>query len=162
MSSRPDPVVVVSGSIGISSTGSSATFTAVNGDGGSTGWAGFVSPAFSYLFNGLSWDRLRVATVFRSISLAAGAGADNAIWTPAASKKFRWMGLILSSSVASRILLKDAAAVFSDIDLPAGGPPTAWPYLGNGILSAAANNVLNLNSSAASTIRGLVFGTEET
>ena len=116
---------------------------------------------YPLVYNGSLWDRARTPSVFKAFDAVAIA-AETTIWTPAVGKKFRVMGYNLVSSVAGNILLRDntAGTIIAVIPSAAGGSaPQA--NLGNGILSAAANNVLTATGPAASTLSGMVWGTEE-
>jgi hypothetical protein len=132
------------------------------GDGTGNGANGAAyAIAQGLMFNGNTWDRVRTASVFKQIAaVAVVAGTPQTIWTPAAGKKFRLMGWYLWSSVVAAGILKDAGAEIglSRIVSPNGNPS---PPLGNGYLSAAANNALQLDAAANSTWNGFVFGTEE-
>lgn len=130
-------------------------------------------------YNGVSWDRLRTPTTFKTVT--ATASGDTALWTPAAGKKFRLMryivhvtgGAAMASGGDLDIVLRDAASSLNlghSLYVPAsggtalGGFSSGWINLGNGPLSAAANNVLNVNLSAAITggkVRVTCCGTEE-
>lgn len=104
----------------------------------------------------------RIPNVFKSFAAQAiTAGTPVAIWTPAAGKKFRLMGYDLALSVAGYIIFKDAAAVILDSELMAAAVGQASAPMGNGILSAAANNALNLDVSATGAVTGWVCGIEE-
>lgn len=138
--------------------------------------------AHGSVYNGLTWDRLRTLTVFKTSGAITALGAS-AVWTPAAGKKFRLMAYSLEVSYNASLaagglnLLKlqdsatDLAINFEPFiptaALTAGNVPlfsTGWCLLGNGILSQAANNVLNLNLAVAlatGAIRVRVAGTEE-
>jgi hypothetical protein len=117
----------------------------------------------------------------------ANAAGDTALWTPTTGKKFRLMRLLVmvptNCTLAARgietIKLRDATTdlnVTFDVWLgqtapveAAGTPPypafhSGWIDLGNGILSAAANNVLNVNLGtvlASGNVRVTACGTEE-
>lgn len=148
-------------------------------------WGTSVSPGLGQarvtanLFNGATWDRQRTPAIFKQVSTAATG--STALWTPAAGKKFRLMGyricvtaLAKAAAAADLVInLLDAAAGIGQstpvtIPVAAAGNglimDSGWIDLGNGILSALANNVLNLNLSFALT-GGLVnitaCGTEE-
>ena len=113
------------------------------------------------VYNGTTWDRLRVATIFKPQD-AVAINPAAALWTPASGKKFRLMGYHLTASVAGNILLKDGAAGTVIAVVPSGaGGSGVFVSLGNGKLSATANNVLEALGPAASTASGIVFGTEE-
>lgn len=86
------------------------------------------------------------------------------IWTPAAGKRFRLMGAFLSHGVATgNVVLKDNTGGTTILFLPRNtlGVAVATPPMGNGILSAAANNVLTATGVATQTLSGYIFGTEE-
>lgn len=130
-------------------------------------------------FNGASWDRLRTPTTFKTVT-ATGSG-DTALWTPTSGKKFRLLRYLiqvtgaatLASGADLDIVLRDATTALGlghSLYVPTsagttlGGWSTGWINLGNGPLSAAANNVLNVNLSAALTagkVRVTCCGTEE-
>jgi hypothetical protein len=123
--------------------------------------------------------------IFRS-ALANTAG-DTALWTPTTGKRFRLMRLFVmvptNCTLAARgiesIKLRDGITdlnISFDVWLgqtapveAAGTPPypaftSGWIDLGNGVLSAAVNNVLNINLSpalASGNIRVTACGTEE-
>ena len=112
-------------------------------------------------YNGTNHDILRVPTIFKTVSLSA-ATAETTIWTPATSKKFRLMGFILTVGAASTLTFKDNTAG-TTIFIARGttDQPIVVPYMGNGILSAAANNVLTVTRGTSATLDGVVWGTEE-
>lgn len=130
-------------------------------------------------WNGAAYDRMRVANVFKTATVTATG--STAVWTPATGKKFRLMGYSMAitgnaiqatAGNLEAVLLDAAAAVGigSSIFVPAVslnvlGLVSLNPIaLGNGYLSAAANNALNVNLSTALTggeIRINVWGTEE-
>ena len=119
--------------------------------------------AYVALLNGTSWDRARTPNVFINLNNVA-INAETTIWTPAAGKKFRLMGYSLTSgTVAGNVVLKDNTAGTTIFTLPFGAAavPLISPPMGNGILSAAANNVLTATGAATQTLSGVIFGTEE-
>jgi hypothetical protein len=124
-------------------------------------------------------------TVFKTAQ--ASAAGDNALWTPAAGKRFRLQRFKVqvpaNCTLAARgvltIKLRDGTtdtnlthdvylgqtAIAADTN-PQQTPvlETGWIDLGEGVLSATANNVLNINLSAALTngnVRVTCCGTEE-
>jgi hypothetical protein len=115
----------------------------------------------SFLYNGVGWDRRRAPNVFKVVALGA-ATAEATIWTPTTGKKFRLMGFLLTCGAASTLTFKDNTAgttIFvargtTDTPIMAAG-------MGNGILSAAANNVLTVTRGTSCTLDGVVWGTEE-
>jgi hypothetical protein len=123
---------------------------------------------------------LRTPEVFKTVT--ATASGDTSLWTPETGKKFRLMRYMIqvtadaASTLATdfTIVLRDATTAtpfaFSVFVPSVSGTGfgntagTGWVDLGNGILSAAANNKLNLNLSAAltaGTVRAVVAGCEE-
>lgn len=135
-----------------------------------------LTSAWQMGFNGASWDRVRVANVFKTV--AATALGNTAVWTPASGKKFRLMGgLITIAGTAAAISvevvqLTDGAAGTVIVDA-AGVVPTALasgqtvviPFtLGQGYLSGAANTVLEANlgtAMASGAVYVSIHGTEE-
>lgn len=126
------------------------------------------------------YARTRNIEVFKTAQ--ASASGSTALWTPAASKKFRLQRYCVqvtgnavraAAGVVTISLLDAAADIAQDVDVwvPAAALNNAgllynsgWIDLGNGKLSAAANNVLNISLSAALTagnVRVLACGTEE-
>lgn len=147
--------------IGKDSTGGSAVTTGA--DGLATSVAGAVALAESFVFNGTTLDKLRTPTVFKSLS-AVVITSETTIWTPTAGKKFRLMGFILAQGVATgAVTLKDNTAGTTIFIIPPNtiGVTLVSPPMGNGILSAAANNVLTATGVSTETLTGVVFGTEE-
>jgi hypothetical protein len=120
-------------------------------------------------------ETVRTPTIFKSIQ--CNTAAATAIWTPAAGKKFRIMGGIITTSgwlaaAAETIvtLLDQAGAIglaFNFV-LPAAATALSacipFDLKPNGYLSAAANNVLNATLSGNLTgghVMVSVWGTEE-
>lgn len=118
---------------------------------------------FQYLFNGLTWDRMRTPFVWKQLS-AVVVTSETTIWTPAAGKKFRLMGFCLAEGVATgAVTLRDNTAGTIIFTIPQNtiGVAFCTPPMGNGILSAAANNVLTALGASTETLTGTVWGTEE-
>jgi hypothetical protein len=131
------------------------------------------------------WNKMRASTVFRTASIAATATGNTAVWTPGSGNKFRILtcqitaqGLAATASGVVTVSFQDNVTGITfltyDVDVPAVASVTSgvdqisgFVQLGSfGILSAAANNVLNFNISAAGagtigTYRVNVSGTEE-
>jgi hypothetical protein len=104
----------------------------------------------------------RIPYVVKNIAAqAVTAGTPVTIWTPAAGRKFRFMGGALSLTVAGSVIIKDAATEILRTPLLLAGTGIPLPPMGNGILSAAANNVCAVDVSASGSVSGFVFGTEE-
>lgn len=128
---------------------------------GNSGTFGNTNGVLPYIYNGTSWDRMRTPFVFKDIN-AVAIGAIATIWTPGAGKKFRLMGGNLSVSAAISILLEDNAGAAFIFRIPKLLVDTPYNFdLGNGFLSAAANNVLKATGSGAANLTGTVYGTEE-
>lgn len=137
--------------------------------------------AWGFGFNGVSWDRKRVPSIVKTV--ATQASGNTALWTPASGKKFRLQRIMvqITSDAATSggaditIDLKDGSSTSTGVTFTVFVPAVAattfspgfqigWLDFGNGVLSAAANNVLNLNLSAALSsgyCRAIVCGTEE-
>ncbi len=96
--------------------------------------------------------------------VAITAGTPVSIWTPATGKKFRLYGFHVGVSAAAAVLFKEGAGnssigVRSGL-LAANGVVHA-DNLGEGVLSAAANNDLKVDATANATLHGFVWGFEE-
>jgi len=107
---------------------------------------------------------LRTPNIFKIIA-AAVINPEATIWTPAAGKKFRFMGIYFAEGVLTgAITIRDGTGGTIIFRLPAivVNTPTLLLLPGNGILSAAANNPLTATGAGAGeTLDGTVFGTEE-
>lgn len=115
-------------------------------------------------FTGAAFDRLRTPIVFKPFaSTAVVAGVGLTVWTPAAGKKFRLMGWLISDSVAGQLIFGDNAVgtVIARSETLAAAGVSREDRIGNGILSAAANNVLKLDVTVNGNVAGMVWGTEE-
>jgi len=129
------------------------------------------------IWDGNFYQRERTPAIFKTI--VATAAGSTAVWTPAAGKKFRVMRVHMSitsnaaAAVAAVLLsrLLDGATFFGISDnnyIPLAGVIQQHQNftfdLGNGYLSSAANNVLNIDLSFALTagiLNVTVAGTEE-
>ena len=114
-------------------------------------------------YDGENWSSVRTPSVFKTLS-AVVITSETAIWTPAAGKKFRLMGFCLTQGVLTgAVTIKDGTAGTTILIIPQTtiGVAFASPPMGNGILSAAADNVLTATGATAETLTGFVFGTEE-
>ena len=97
-------------------------------------------------------------------AVAITAGTPATVWTPAGGKKVRLLGWFLSSSAAAALELQDSGAagtVIAQTPLLAAAGTHDAPHLGEGLVLAAADNTLNLDVTANSTVSGMVFGVEE-
>jgi hypothetical protein len=118
---------------------------------------------FPYGFNGATWNKVRIGNISKDIATVA-LGSITTVWTPGTGKKFRLMGGTLSSSAAISILFEDnagGATLFRTPKLLVDTPYTFEVNGGQGVLSAAANNVLKATSSGAANVTGTIWGTEE-
>lgn len=117
-------------------------------------------------FNGQTISRSRSPGKFIPLN-GISVAAEATIWTPASGRKFRLMGYCLTAlGAAGNVVLKDNTAGASlPMVLPFGAIganlTVVPPGLGNGILSAAANNLLTATGVAAQTLSGFLVGTEE-
>ncbi len=118
--------------------------------------------AAELVYNGSKFERKRTPNVFKTIAAqAVTAETPVDLWTPASGKKFRLMGYALSLSVAGSVILKDDTTEIIRTPLMDAGIGVTGPNLGNGILSAVADNKLKADVTATGTISGFVFGCEE-
>jgi hypothetical protein len=114
------------------------------------------------LFDGVGLYRQRTPLQFKNLpAVAVTAGTPNAAWTPAAGKKFRLMGWMLSLSVAGSVVFKDGGVEFMRTCLMPAGDGKPSPPMANGYLSSAANNVLGVDVSATGAVSGFCYGLEE-
>jgi hypothetical protein len=121
------------------------------------------SGAIDTAYNGQTLTRVRSPNKFISLNSVV-ITSETTIWTPAAGKKFRLMGFVLTGGVAAgNIVLKDNTGGSTILVIPVGtiGATIASPPMGNGIFSAAAGNVLTATGASTQTLSGYVFGTEE-
>ncbi len=97
-------------------------------------------------------------------AVAVTAGTPATVWTPASGKKVRLLGWFLSSSVAAALEFQDSGTpgtVIAQTPLVAAAGVHDAPKLGEGLILAAADNTLDLDVTANSTVSGMVFGIEE-
>jgi hypothetical protein len=114
-------------------------------------------------WTGLIYTVHRMPAVFKDLS-AVSVNTIATLWTPATGKKFRLMGGTISSSAAVNVLFEDNAAAAGNFLFRTPKLLVDTPFtfdLGNGLLSAAANNVLKGTGSGSASITGTVWGTEE-
>jgi hypothetical protein len=120
--------------------------------------------AYGLNFTGTNWERVRGTKLYKyqEFNTLSNAGTFT-VWTPASGKKFRLMGISISSSAASRLLVKDGASGSIIVYYQTSAADTKVYDFGQGFLSNAANNVLEiLNSSGATVdVRATAWGTEE-
>lgn len=126
---------------------------------------GLVSNAVQWAYNGAAFDKVRVGKVYKYIEFLNLANATaTTVWTPASGKKFRLMGVSISvSGTNAAVHLRDGAGGTVFHTARASGTDTKDFYFGNGYLSTAANNVLEIYNLTGSTINVHVtaWGTEE-
>lgn len=115
---------------------------------------------YPLVYNGQALQRARSPGKFVSISSVSIATAAP-VWTPASGRKFRLMGYQLTSTGTQNIVLTDGATPILTIPGVTAGQLNFSPPMGNGILSAAVNNVLSANAGGAASLSGYFFGTEE-
>jgi hypothetical protein len=120
------------------------------------------SGTYSTLFNGQAQSRVRSPGRFVSVN-ALSIATETTVWTPASGRRFRLMGYQLSSTGIQNIVLKDNTAGATILVIPGvtAGQLNFSPPMGNGILSAAPNNVLTANAGGVNAISGFLFGCEE-
>lgn len=117
----------------------------------------------NWVSNGTTFDMLYTPNVWKAFS-ATVITTETTIWTPTSGKKFRLMGYVITQGVVTgNITVKDNTAGTTILVIPANtiGVPQISPRMGNGILSAAANNVLTFTGASTETVSGYVFGTED-
>ena len=111
--------------------------------------------------DGVTWDGARTPFVFKTVNAVVITAAAT-LWTPAAGKRFRLMGFLLAQGVVTgAVTLADGGATIFIIPPNTIGLVIPPPALGNGILSAAANNALTAIGAATETLTGTIWGTEE-
>ncbi len=136
-----------------------------NADGLTGAGTGLVVVPYNAAFVGGAsgvWDRVRTPNIYKVLASTA-IGSEVTVWTPTTGRKFRLMGMILSSSAAVSIIFKDNTSGTTILQIPKllVDTPIVISLDGNGILSAAANNVLTATSSGAANLIATFYGTEE-
>lgn len=111
-------------------------------------------------WDGVSWTAVKIPTVFKTFD-SATCGTEFTIWDPAAGKKFRLMGINVGASAASAVNFKDNTTGTTIFTVRGGTNIGIATDLRNGILSAAADNVLTIVTSVAAACSGTVWGIEE-
>lgn len=122
-----------------------------------------LSGNYQMVFNGQTVQAQRVPGKVITLN-AVVVTAETTIWTPAAGRRFRVLGYNLTGGVAAgNVLLKDNTAGTTILIVPFGTIGQNIPYSppGNGILSAAANNVLTATGVSTQTLSGVIYGCEE-
>lgn len=116
---------------------------------------------YGFGFAGQSWDRIRVGKVYKYIEyLNLPTSTSTTIWTPTAGRRFRLMMVSVTTSAAIHLHLRDATTIFHTTRT--SGDSQIFDF-GNGYLSAAANNVLEIRNDSGTTTNVWVtaWGTEE-
>lgn len=152
-----------------------------NGADGQSFPSGLIADSLNYAYTGTVNDRVRVPNLARTAT--ATVAGSTAIWAPATGNKFRLMRYKIDiptdalQAVAGDIDIQffdgaTAMPIAETVYVPsalvagtAGSWTSGWVDLGQGIASAAANNVLAINLSAALTaskVRVIVAGVEGT
>ena len=135
------------------------------GDANVASTPALLGAGFNLGFNGTTWDRVRTPNTFKPFSVTvASIGTGQTVWDPAADKRFRVMGFAVTSDKAVQVNFKDGsvATIFSTPAVVAA-TPFGVSGIGNGMLSASANNLLTLDVSASVPVvlTGTCWGTEE-
>lgn len=102
------------------------------------------------------------APIFVEINKVVVAGAPQTIHTPAAGKKFRLAAYRVAVSAAAGVLFKEGAGATLILRTPTLAINTPdGDRLGEGKLSAAADNVLSVDATANATVTGWAIVYEE-
>ena len=97
-------------------------------------------------------------------AVAVTAGTPATVWTPASGKTVRLLGWALSSTAGAALEFQDSGTpgtVIAQTPLLAAAGVHTSPDIGEGVALAAADNTLELDVTATSTVSGMVFGVEE-
>lgn len=114
-----------------------------------------------FLWDGTGYNLERTPIVYKTLN-AVTVTSQTTVWTPASGKRFLWMGFCLAQGTATgAITVKDGATTVFIIPQNTLGLSQCFDFPGNGIFSAAANNVLSFTGASTETVTGTVFGTEE-
>ena len=96
--------------------------------------------------------------------LVVVAGTPQTIWTPATGRKFRLYGFHVGVSAACAVLFKEGAGNTS-IGVRSGllgvNGNVHADSIGEGVVSAAADNALKVDVTANATVHGFVWGYED-
>ena len=95
-------------------------------------------------------------------AVAITAGTPVSVYTPTSGKKYRVLGFAISDTVAGAVKFEDGTGneVFRT-PLLAASTPYNSPDMGNGFLSAAANNQLFLDVTVTGNVSGFIAIMEE-
>jgi hypothetical protein len=155
-SATPKPVMIF-GADGISGNPAQLTSAPADTDANSATNEGLLTLAYLYGYNGATWDRIRIANTFFTASVTAAG--STAVWTPGAGNLFRLMGFSISvagtlAAAGIQVLeLLDGATVFKNFNTYLSATPSNATVfaedMGQGYLSIAAANVLNIHLGTA-------------
>ena len=105
---------------------------------------------------------LEVFSVLEAKKTKKTGEAGVEILAPAASKRFRLLGLSLTASAEDIIILSDEATVFFMITVPKTPTTVSFNFPMQGYLSKAAANKLIMNTKTAEReITGVLYGIED-
>jgi hypothetical protein len=154
-SATPKPVLIFGSSSGGGST--PIEFQELDSDAVPATDSGVPTASFLYGFNGATWDRIRIANTFLTVS--ATAAGSTVVWTPGAGNLFRLMGFSISvagtlAAAGIQVLeLLDGATVFKNFNTYLSATPANATVfaedMGQGYLSIATANVLNIHLGTA-------------
>lgn len=114
-----------------------------------------------------AWDRLRLANIYKTLSRASIAAAGNStIWTPAAGKKPRLMGGIITVSAAFIGSIRFGTAGSGVVKIPLETSSALTIMIGpmdNGLIATNANDVIEVNNASAGavSVAAVLWGLEE-
>jgi hypothetical protein len=117
----------------------------------------------SYGTGGVAGDTpIRVPTQVINIpAQAVTAGTPVTVLTPTAGKKWRLHGGHLGLSVAGSVLIKDAGTEKLRTGQLLAGSSTPIDVKNGALVSAAANNTLQIDASASGTVSGYLLVSQE-
>lgn len=92
---------------------------------------------------------------------ALSVTAEATLYAPATGNRFRLTGFILGTSAAGVLLIKDGTGGTTILTIPFTTSQTLVIDLGQGLVSATANNLLRVILSVAGTISGTIWGKDE-
>lgn len=117
--------------------------------------------AWLLAFDGNQGVRVRVSSARKDLN-AVAVGTIATVWTPAAGKRVRLMGGVVSVSAAGSLLFEDNAAGTFVWRTPKLATDSPYNFdLGQGVALGAVNNVLKLTLSVAGNVTGTLYGVEE-
>ncbi|MGB7297341.1 MAG: hypothetical protein WBC70_17325 [Candidatus Aminicenantales bacterium] len=153
--------------IGNGSSDVYAALAAANVDNESATSLGLLITSRTLLYNGTVWTRHREINTLKTVNAAALAtNTPQALWTPAAGKKFRLRGIEISSEdllAGELVEVLDGATVILNFRPTTTGFQTQLELDANGYISTTADNVLNIRHQGAAgrDIAANAWGNEE-